>query len=300
MTSSPQPGYSVRHARGHAVVTYTAMASPCEILIRIDRASDAGELASLAYVETMRIEHKYSRYRDDNIVHAINHSEGAAVVVDEETARLFHYAGQCYELSERRFDITSGILRRAWTFDGRVAEPDEALIERLRERVGWDRVAFDGKSIRLGAGMEIDLGGIGKEYAADRVAAIVARAAGADVLVNLGGDIRAIHHSGERRQWSVGIEAPGSEADAVGQIDIAEGGIATSGDARRYCIVDGQRLGHILDPRTGRPVAGAPRSATVIADTCTAAGFLSTMAMLHGPQAEAFLDAQDVTYHCIR
>ena len=148
--------------------------------------------------------------------------------------------------------------------------------------------------------MEIDLGGIGKEYAADRVADLVAPVGRDAVLVNFGGDIRAIARADDRRPWTIGIEEPDRERSAVGQIELAEGGVATSGDSRRFCVVDGVRLGHILDPRTGWPVADAPRSVTVVADTCTAAGFLATMAMLHGPDAEAFLEAQHVTYHCIR
>jgi thiamine biosynthesis lipoprotein len=276
------------------------MASPCEILIRRGGASEVGELASLAYAETMRIERKFSRYRDDNIVHAINHANGARVPVDEETSRLLRYAGQCYELSEGSFDITSGILRRAWTFDGRAVRPDAALIESLLERVGWHRVEFDGTAISMPIGTEIDLGGIGKEYAADRVAELVARAGGASLLVNFGGDIRAIAGGEEGHRWTVGIEAPGRESAAVGQIEIAEGGVATSGDSHRFCIVDGVRLGHMLDPRTGWPVEGAPRSVTVVAQTCTVAGFLATMAVLHGPDAESFLAGQDVTHHCIR
>jgi thiamine biosynthesis lipoprotein len=331
-------GYSIRDAGAYWAIAYAAMASPCEVLVRrggdtapSGAASDvvvgttgAGaaapgdgsslesdarlleRLASLAYDETLRIEKKFSRYRNDNILHAINQCDGAAVPVDEETSRLLQYAGQCYNLSGGRFDITSGVFRSAWTFNGRDVTPDQKLIESLRERVGWSRVEFDGSSIRLPRGMEIDLGGIGKEYAADRVAGLVSEAAGASVLVNLGGDIRAIASSGDARRWTIGIEKPGrtqesgDHAAAVGQVEIAEGGVATSGDSHRFCIVDGVRLGHILDPRTGWPVAGAPRSVSVIADTCTAAGFLATLAILHGPDAESFLGAQGVTYHCIR
>lgn len=300
MVSSPQSDFSVRNTGAHWAITYAAMASPCEILVRCRSASEAEELASLAYAETTRIERKFSRYRDDNIIHSINHSDGARVAVDEETSRLLRYAGECYELSEGRFDVTSGILRRAWTFDGRVTRPDEALIESLRGRVGWPRVRFDGTGISLLPGMEIDLGGVGKEYAADRVAMFVAEAADASVLVNFGGDLRAIARGEDRRRWTIGIEEPGGQDTAVGQIEIAEGGVATSGDSKRFCIVDGERLGHTLDPRTGWPVAGAPHSVTVIGDTCTVAGFLATMAILHGPDAESFLEAQDVTYHCIR
>jgi thiamine biosynthesis lipoprotein len=297
MASSRAGGYRTRDAGTHWAITYQAMASPCEVLVRCKNVSEARELASLAFVETTRIEDKFSRYRDDNVVYQINHGDGESVPVDEETMRLLRYAGQCYELSGGLFDITSGILRRAWAFNGDTVRPDEEQIASLLDRVGWERVQLDDGAVRLARGMEIDLGGIGKEYAADRVADLVARASGVAVLVNLGGDIRAIAGGKKRRPWTVGIEAPGEDEVAVGEIKISEGGVATSGDTRRFCIVDGRRLCHILDPRTGWPVAGAPKSVTVVADNCTAAGFLATMAMLHGPDAATFLKAQNVTHH---
>jgi FAD:protein FMN transferase len=292
--------WQLRKADSYWVITYAAMASPCEVLACFDEASEAERLASLAFHETSRIERKFSRYLEGNIVHAINHSNGEAVPVDEETARLLQYAAQCYELSDGLFDITSGVLRRVWKFDGGTATPDRGQIASLLERVGWTRVELDDKRIRLERGMEIDLGGIGKEYAADKVAAFLQESTRAGLMVNLGGDIRAVSGSGMRGPWTIGIESPHHEDGAVGQVEIGDGGVATSGDARRFCVVDGVRLGHILDPRTGWPVAGAPRSATVIADTCTAAGFLATVAMLQGEDAEAFLKAQGLTFHCVR
>jgi thiamine biosynthesis lipoprotein len=282
----------------YVAITYSAMASPCEVLVPARLARDAPHLASLAVDETHRIEEKFSRYRDDSVVQRINGSDGASVRVDEETARLLRYAAQCYELSGGLFDVTSGVLRRAWKFDGKPVLPDRALIESLRARVGWERVRFDGESIALPPGMEIDLGGIGKEYAADRVAGVLAREVAGGVMINLGGDIRATADGAHA--WNVGIEDPASDGGVVGELRIAAGGVATSGDARRYCIVDGVRLGHILDPRTGWPVEGAPRSVTVVAETCTSAGFLSTLAMLQGRGAEEFLSAQGVTHHCVR
>jgi len=299
MASSSDGGFVVRDAGTHRVISYSAMASPCRILVRCD-TGEARKLASLAFEETRRIEQKFSRYRNDNIIHAINHSEGRPVALDDETGRMLHYAGQCWELSDGRFDVTSGVLRRAWTFDGRVFAPDNDRIAALLRLVGWQRVELDAASVRLEPGMEIDLGGIGKEYAVDRVAAILVEAGGTSVLVNFGGDIRTITAAGDRKPWTIGIEKPGREHDAVGQIELGNGGVATSGDARRFCIVDGRRLGHILDPRTGWPVEDAPHSVTVIADNCTAAGFLATMGMLYGGEAEGFLDAQDVKYHCVR
>jgi thiamine biosynthesis lipoprotein len=300
VSSEAKGAWRVQHADDYWVITYEAMASPCEILVRCSDASEAGRLASLAVHETTRIERKFSRYLEHNIVHAINQSNGRAVPVDEETARLLQYAAQCYELSGGLFDITSGVLRRAWTFAGTEVTPDRVLIASLRQRVGWHRAAFDGETIRLEPGMEIDLGGIGKEYAADKVAELLRAHTEAAVMVNLGGDIRAASGSRMHGPWTVGIESPHHQGGAVGQVQIADGGVATSGDARRFCIVNGERLGHILDPHTGWPVANAPRSVTVVAGTCTAAGFLSTVAMLQGPEAESFLEAHGLVHHCVR
>jgi thiamine biosynthesis lipoprotein len=276
------------------------MASPCEILVRCKNRSEAERLASLSFSETRRIERKFSRYCEDNLVYEINHSDGVAVDVDRELAGLLDYAQKCYDLSGGQFDITSGVLRRAWKFDGSQVSPDLPFIESLRDRVGWDRVQWDGQCLRLQPGMEIDLGGIGKEYAADRVAELLRQESGAALMVNLGGDIRAMDGVGGPAPWIVGIEDPTQRLPAVGQIELVDGGVATSGDARRFCLVDGVRMGHILNPKTGWPVAGAPRSVTVLATYCVEAGLLATLAVLNGAGAEDFLDQQGVRYHCIR
>ena len=155
-------------------------------------------------------------------------------------------------------------------------------------------------SITMLPGMQIDFGGIGKEYAVDRAANLIYEKAGASVMVNFGGDIRAIVANESREPWTVGIEKPGQDEKVAGLIELRNGAIATSGDSRRFCVYKGKRLGHILDPRTGWPVKNGPRSVTVIANQCTEAGLLATLAMLHGAKAEEFLSAQDVTFHCIR
>lgn len=282
------------------VIRYKAMAGNCEVHVECDTASEAGRLASLAFAETSRIESKFSRYREDSVVQAINRSYGRPVIVDSETAQLLDFAANAYHLSEARFDITSGVLRRAWKLDGSAYEPDLLLIESLRSLVGWDKVAFDGHAITLRPGMQIDLGGIGKEYAADRVAQLLFEKSGRRIMVNFGGDIRAIGSKPGDEPWHIGIESPESAARPIGEIALRDGGVATSGDARRYCIVNGAHLGHILDPRTGWPVKNAPHSVTVLAGFCLEAGLLSTLAMLHGSDAETFLSAQGVIHHCVR
>ena len=119
-------------------------------------------------------------------------------------------------------------------------------------------------------------------------------------MVNFGGDLRAVGHGADSSPWLIGIEKPDENERSVGEIELADGAVATSGDAKRFCTYKGKRLGHILNPRTGWPVSDMPRSVTVIAEYCMVAGFLATMAMLSGDEAEQFLDEQEVKYHCIR
>jgi thiamine biosynthesis lipoprotein len=298
--SRPEKEYQVRWEKTHWSISFNAMASPCEILIRCDKAGEAGHLASLAFSETRRIESTYSRYRDDNLIYAINHSQGSPVEAHDELARLLDYADQCYRLSDGRFDITSGVLRRAWQFNGQQFQPNRELIDSLLEIVGWDKVHWDGHALTLLPGMEIDLGGIGKEFAVDIVAKLLFEQSGRSLMVNFGGDLRAIAQTEDSEPWIVGIENPIRPQSALGEIRLINGGVATSGDLNRFCLVDGQRLGHILNPQTGWPVSDAPRSVTVLGDHCVEAGFLATLAVLHGPDAEQFLDEQKVERHCVR
>jgi len=273
------------------------MASPCEVLIDTDDPAEAATALRIAEDEARRIEEKFSRYREGNIVHRINHAEGSPVSVDEETAQLLNYAASCYEMSDGMFDITSGVLRRAWTFDGGTHAPSSSVLRSILKHVGWEKVRWDGASFSMPSGMEIDLGGFGKEYAVDRAAALVVAEVPRSILVNFGGDLVATAARRGERPWSVGIEDPDHPGDvALYKIEFDRGGIATSGDARRFVLWQGRRLGHILDPRTGWPVEGAPRSVTVLADSCLEAGTLATLAQLQGKRARAFLEAQGARF----
>lgn len=283
-----------------SVYQFQAMGSPCEILFEGVSEAEADRLGALAEAEARRIEHKFSRYRQDNILFEINHSHQNPVTLDEETSRLFDFADQLYRLSEGRFDITSGVLRRVWNFDGsdRIAAPD--AVTALLPLIGWEKVRWQPPVLTLPEGMEVDMGGIGKEYAVDAVFGLLGALTAAPLLVNFGGDLRCRGPRSGGEAWLIGIENPDAEGDALQMLSLKDGGVATSGDARRFLLKDGVRYGHILNPKTGWPVSGAPRSVTVVAGTCTEAGMLSTLAMLAGPEAENFLEAQQVRHQLVR
>ena len=292
----PNEGLVVE-ARGRNLVAvrFTAMASPCEVLLPLMSEHAAMRIGALAAQEAWRVEKKYSRYRNDSVTAWIHGNRGAVIEVDPETASLIDFASQCFDLSEGLFDITSGVLRRAWNFDGSDRIPEAAVIERLLPLVGFEKLQWQSPRLLLPPGMELDFGGIGKEYAVDRAYEALAARDAPPFLVNFGGDLRA-NRPPPHGPWQVGIERPDAEQQATMLLDLDHGALATSGDSRRYLLRDGVRYGHILNPLTGWPAAESPRSITVAASSCTEAGLLSTVAMVRGAGAQAYLDEQGVRY----
>jgi len=251
---------------------FQAMGCPCEILLDTTDATIFAEQLEAARQEARRIENKYSRYRPGTMVDHINQSAGKKIKVDEETAALLDFAAECYDLSDGLFDITTGVLRRG-------VNPSQ---------VGWDKVQWKRPWIQLPSEFEIDLGGICKEYASDKILALLINRRAISTLVNLGGDIAAAG----KKLWAVGIEDFAHPGKVVRTVHLRQGGVATSGTTKR--------IGHILNPKTGRPIEKAPESVTVAAKTCTEAGFWSTLAVLQGARAEAFLEQQSLESWCYR
>jgi len=293
--ASAQPHFELSRHESYTKARFHAMASPCEFLFDTLDTSIARTLSQKGVEEVRRIEQKFSRYEKNNLCFAINNAEGARVEIDDECHRLLVFAQTCYELSEGMFDLSSGVLRRAWKFDCSDNIPKQKEIDRLLPFVGWEHVSFDQHSIQMKPGMEIDFGGIGKEYAVSSVAEIFRRSASdVSVLINLGGDIQITKPRLNSLAWHVGIE------NHHEVIPIMHGALATSGDAKRFLLKDGKRFSHILNPKTGWPVANAPSSVTTHAPLCVQAGCLATLALLCGENAEQFLKGQDVKYWLTR
>ena len=198
--------------------------------------------ARVAIADVLRIEAKFTRYRDDSVTAAINRAAGGSpVAIDAETAALLRYADRCHRLSGARFDLTSGVLRRAWDFRRRPPlVPTDDEIAAARELVGWERVEWDDAfaSGCRARGMELDFGGIGKEYAADRAATICVDHGIAHGLVNLGGDVRVIGTQPDGAPWRIGIRHPRSADAVLATVELSDGAVATSGDYERYFEVE--------------------------------------------------------------
>jgi thiamine biosynthesis lipoprotein len=277
-------------------IPFHAMASACEVVLAAQDEGQAMALAQAAVAEVQRVEHKYSRYREGSIVSRINAAAGGSpLACDEETAQLLDYADTLYRSSDGLFDITSGVLRRAWNFNlPRVPSLEE--LEQLRSLIGWSRVERRGEQVRLPeAGMEIDFGGFGKEYAADRAGAVLAAQGLRHGYVNLGGDMRILGPKPDGQPWMIGIQDPRIHGQVLATIPVTQGGLATSGDYERFFELDGQRYCHVLNPRTAMPVTHW-RTVSVLAPLAVVAGNCSTIAMLKQAQGLAFLDACGMDY----
>ena len=273
--------------------SFKAMGGPCDV--RVQCGTD--EPVRTVMNEVARLERKYSRYLDDSVTSRINRNAGRGhIAVDAETLQLLRYADDAWRISDGLFDITSGVFRAAWDFrKQRIPAPGE--LEALRTRVGWDRVTLTDESLELPAGMEIDFGGIVKEYAADRCAWLL-RKDGFCGLVELAGDIAVTGPLPDGTRWEIGVRNPRVPDGVSARLVIDGGGVATSGDYERCILIEGRRYSHLLDPHTGWPVHGLA-SVTVRHASCTVAGTLATVAMLKGREGEAWLRDQGIDAVCI-
>jgi thiamine biosynthesis lipoprotein len=269
---------------------FFAMGTECLLHLCAPRASVAEDVAQAVVAEVIRIEQRYSRFRADSFLAEINRvaERGGSIEVDEETAGLLDYAYACHRKSAGLFDISAGSLYQAWDFSlNRLPEQD--LINSLLPRVGLQKILWSASRLQFPvAGMQLDFGGIGKEYAADRAADLCLSNGICAGLIDLGGDIRIIGPHPDGSPWRIGIRDPAHPETALVVVDVKEGAMASSGDYERYIDVAGQRYCHILNPTNGWPVHGLS-SVSVIAPSCLLAGSISTMAMLKGHEAITWL-----------
>jgi thiamine biosynthesis lipoprotein len=233
-------------------------------------------------------ESKYSRFRPDSLVSRINAAAGGGWVgVDPEMDGLLDLCASLHRLSAGTLDVTALPLLRLWDYKAanpRVPTPEEIAAALLL--VGWAKVERSPGRIRLPRpGMAIDFGGWGKEYAVDRVGQIAGRHGLQQVLVDFGHDLCAVGCAPGKPGWHVGLEDPARPGTCWGSIAARDCGVACSGDYIRGFTLQGQRYGHIVDPRTGRPVTNGCRQVTVVARSCLQAGALSTTAFILGASA---------------
>lgn len=280
------------HTERVLVRHFRAMGSPCSLRLHGASRAELEAAATAICADVARLEARYSRYREDSLLSAINAvaRHGGRIEVDAETAQLLDYAATCHRESDGLFDVTAGVLRAVWHFD-RGPLPATEEVAAVLARVGWSRLRWQAPWLEFPvAGLELDFGGIVKEYAVDRAATFAIERGVTHGIVNLGGDVRVIGARPEGRPWRVAIAHPRRRDDALLTLSVTHGAVATSGDYERCIVVDGVRYGHLLSPRTGWPVKHLA-AVTVVAGLCLVAGSASTIAMLKEGDGPAWLAA---------
>ncbi|HKP86906.1 MAG TPA: FAD:protein FMN transferase [Blastocatellia bacterium] len=270
-----------------------AMACRFEATLPVsDKASVSPVRNALA--EADRLEQQLSIFKEASEVSSINRAAAARAVVVE--AALFDLLLLCRKLSRETqgaFDITSGPLSDCWGFlrrQGRIPEPHE--VEAARALVGADRLLLDRESRAIRyerPGVRINLGGIGKGYALDRIAARLRNRARSCLLSAGSSSVCAIGSGdGAGVGWKVGVRHPKQKDKRVAVLRMRDCAMATSGSEEQFFEHDGKRYGHIIDPRTGEP-ADRVASVTVIAQSAAIADALATALFVGGPEmAESY------------
>lgn len=272
-------------------VDFHAMGTRCAIQVFAEDSQFARAAMQAAIDDVNRLEQKYSRYKKDSFLSEINRAakNAAAIEVDAETASLLNYAQVCYLQSDGLFDISSGLLRSAWQFDSGQL-PDPKCLQQLTQKIGWEKLSWQAPNLKFSVkGMELDFGGIVKEYAVDRIASLLRQMGILHGLVNLGGDIKLIGPRADGEVWNIGIQHPRDAGKVLYSLHLNEGALASSGDYARCMILDGKRYSHILNPKTGWPVSHLA-AVSVVGDLCVVAGSAATIAILKGEQGPAWLN----------
>lgn len=256
------------------------MGCPCELRFDTDTEEAFARAVGQCLREVRRFERKFSRYLPDSVTATINRAAGrASVPIDRETAAILRYAAVCYEQSGGLFDITSGVFRHVW-HPHRTALPSQRELDACVAKVGWDKVRCSERRVSLPLrGMELDFGGVVKEYAADAAAMLARRAGIRHGLVNLGGDVCIVGPQANGQPWPIGIVHPLHTDSAIATLLLAEGALTTSGSYERFVEIEGRRYSHLIDPRTGWPVDGL-LSVSVVANQAIVAGSIASVALL--------------------
>ena len=276
-------------------LSFHALGTGCEVQYVApngDVQAAAFERAAVNWVANF--EARYSRFRPTSLVSRINEAAGRSwIEVDEEMDRMLQLCDALFAMTQGVLDPTALPLIRLWNWKAaNPSIPIDSEIESARQLVGWAKVKRRPGAIFLPVpGMALDFGGFGKEYAVDLVAQLALEHGITNALVDFGHDIRVLGVPPGRPAWHVGLEDPQQPGRSSASLALTGSrGVASSGDYLRNFQIAGKRYGHIIDPRTGRPVANGSLQATIIAGTCLQAGILSTTAFVLGlPQGISFI-----------
>jgi thiamine biosynthesis lipoprotein len=235
------------------------------------------------------LDRRWSRFRPDSEISRLNVAGGKARVVSADTYNVIEQAVEAWQATGGSFDPTVLSALRAHGYDRTFAEIDPSARPRpvTQPAPGCAAIELDGSArlVRLPAGVELDLGGIGKGAAADLLVTELLSSGASGACVNVGGDVRVEGTPPSPSGWVIGLRLPGAHVPARRPLALMAGAVCTSSTrSRRWSTADGERH-HLIDPRSGLPVATGLASVTVIGARATQAEILTKVAFLAGPAA---------------
>jgi thiamine biosynthesis lipoprotein len=278
-------------ARRVVLTAQAVMSTDAHITVSSSDPASARSAGHEGFRTMRRMAALLNRHDDDSEVSRLNRLAGReAVPVSPDTARILERALHFGEITNGAFDVTVLPLIELWKqCTGEDRLPGEAELNGARRHIGYEHVQIDGQGrVRFEEpALRVDLGGIAKGYVVDMAYAAIRRKGFPDALVEAGGDLFAGGVRGDGRPWVVGIQDPrvgkGGPRQAILKLPLSDRGVATSGNYRRFSTIQGKRINHILDPRTGMP-AETTASVTVVALDCTTADALATALSVLGIQ----------------
>jgi thiamine biosynthesis lipoprotein len=264
------------------------MGTIARIVLYASDETHARMLSDRAFARIAALDARLTDYRDDSELMQLSAKAGGpAVTVSEDLARVLDAAQRVARMTDGAFDVTIGPLSRLWRRARAAGEPpDRGELAAAQRLVGYRHmdVSAERRTVRLAArGMMLDLGGIGKGFAADEALAVLRAAGARAAIVALGGDVAAGDPPPDASGWRVAIAPLGPSSSAQSSKLLCHAGISTSGDAEQFLVRGGVRLSHVLDPSTGSARTGR-RGVTVMAPTATMSDALSTAVNVMGPE----------------
>ncbi len=264
---------------------FNALGTTCLIKFIMPDERRALEFAAAALGWIGKFEAKFSRFRPDSLVSRINAAAGRGwVKTDTEMEELLDIAESLFARTNGILDPTMLPLLSVWNWKIVHAKlPTRGEVNAALDLTGWGKVQRRSGAVFLPqAGMGLDFGGFGKEFAVDSLVKIARLSGIKDAIIDLGRDIYAMGGNGAHPFWHIGIEDGNKPGKCWGGLAVRDLAVSASGDYARYFTLEGVRYGHILDPRTGWPVANGMRAVTVVANSCLEAGIYSTAVFVLG------------------
>jgi FAD:protein FMN transferase len=272
-----------------------AMGTVFTIYLYADNDQHADALFAMAFDQIQRLDQTLSNYNPESELSRINRLAGdEAVTTDPEVFSLLKTCLEYSKRSEGTFDITVGPLMRAWGFfRGQGRYPAPWQLDKAREKVGWEKVQLDAsaRTVHFAVdGMELDLGGIGKGYAVDRVVALLRAAGVKTAMVDAGSStLYALGAPPGEKGWLVRVPKPGDRSQTISMVLLRDESLSTSGSYEKFFRLNGRTYCHIMDPRTGAPVEGMLQATVIATDGTTTEALSKPMFVMGTEQGAKFL-----------